>query len=92
MPDSPDDRQPDGVPVRPGGEPPQPRGDRGARPDTPEPAGKRYPVDAPASPSAGDGPSLPPVPETGPDDGAPPSTGPASAQPAGGPRPAGRRS
>ena len=69
MPDTPDHD------ARPGGEPPQPRGARAARPDTPEPAGKQYPVDAPASPSGGDGPDLPEIPETEPDE-APPAAPP----------------
>ena len=37
--------------TQPGGPPPEPRGDQGARPDTPEPAGKIYPVVAPALPA-----------------------------------------
>ena len=68
-----DPRQPDGGrPIRPGGTPPQPRGDEGARPDTPEPAGTRKPVDAPASPAVGKKPALPPILESGPDAGTPP--------------------
>jgi len=69
----------DDAAARPGGEPPTSHGE-GADPDVPQPAGKTYPEEAPAAPSAGDGPALPPIPETGPDDGAPPasttSTGP----------------
>ena len=80
---------PDDSAARPGGTPPQPRGDEGARPDTPEPAGKRRPVDAPAQPAVDGEPALPPIPETGPDDGAPPkrpptraASGPPSKKPA----------
>ena len=58
---------------RPGGTPPQPRGAQGARPDTPEPAGTRKPVDAPAVPPTDGNPGEPAIPETGPDDGAPPA-------------------
>ena len=73
----PDPRQPDDAPdgarpIRPGGAAPTPRGAEGARPDTPEPAGTRKPVDAPASPAVGKKPALPPIPETGPDAGTPP--------------------
>ena len=71
MPDTPPS---DDSAARPGGTPPAPRGAKGARPDTPEPAGTRKPVDAPASPRVGGAPARPPIPETGPDDGAPPST------------------
>ena len=74
---------------RPGGTPPQQRGQKGARPDTPEPAGKRYPVDAPASPSPDDGPDLPAIPETGPDTGAPPRPAAPPAKPSGASKPAG---
>ncbi len=76
----------DDAAARPGGEPPTSHGE-GADPDVPQPAGKTHPVDAPASPSAGDGPALPPIPETGPDDGAPP----AATKPAGPPKPAASR-
>ena len=65
---------PDDSAARPGGTPPQPRGNKGARPDTPEPAGTRKPVDAPASPRVGDEPARPPIPEDGPD-ATPPATG-----------------
>ena len=68
--------------ARPSGTPPEPRGARAARPDTPEPAGKQYPVDAPASPSGGDGPDLPEIPETEPDE-APPAAPPPTAPPSG---------
>ena len=77
--------------ARPGGTPPQPRGAEGARPDTPEPAGTRKPVDAPAVPPLDGDPGEPAIPETGPDDGAPPSrtpTLPPSKKPA---RPPGAR-
>ncbi|GAB5536112.1 MAG: 2-oxoacid:ferredoxin oxidoreductase subunit beta [Rubricoccaceae bacterium] len=62
MPTPHDPRQPDDASSsRPGGEPPQPRGDKGARPDTPEPAGTRPPVKAPALPPTAKKPALPPV-------------------------------
>ena len=64
---------PDDSAARPGGSPPQPRGMEGARPDTPQPAGKQPPVDAPAVPASDGEPALPPIPEDGPDDGAPPA-------------------
>ena len=83
--------------ARPGGDPPAPRGAQGARPDTPEPAGKRYPVDAPASPSGGGGPDLPEIPETHPDEAPPAAPAPAGTRTPtlppgagrGGPKPAG---
>ena len=70
---------PDDSDARPGGTPPQPRGAKGARPDTPEPAGTRYPVDAPAQPATDDAPAEPAIPETGPDTGTPPSRPPTRA-------------
>jgi len=84
MPDAP---LPDDSAARPGGEPPQPRGDKGSRPDTPEPAGKTKPVDAPAVPASGAAPAKPPIPEDGPDDGAPPKAAKPAGPPASGPRP-----
>ena len=69
---------------RPGGTPPQPRGAQGARPDTPEPAGTRKPVDAPAVPPTDGEPGEPAIPETGPDDGAPPARTPTLPPHAGG--------
>ncbi len=69
--------------ARPGGTPPQPRGAEGARPDTPEPAGTRKPVDAPAQPATDGEPARPPIPESAPDTGRPPK--PAGAKPAGPP-------
>ncbi|HEX8387313.1 MAG TPA: thiamine pyrophosphate-dependent enzyme, partial [Rubricoccaceae bacterium] len=53
--------------TKPGGPNPQPRGDKDARPDTPEPAGKRYPVVAPAHPPIGDEPGALGIPATGTD-------------------------
>ena len=68
----PDDADlPDTSAARPGGEPPTSHGE-GADPDVPQPAGKRHPVDAPAVPASDGAPALPPIPETGPDDGAAP--------------------
>ena len=42
------------------GQPPLPRGEKGARPDTPEPAGKRYPGGARPTPPPGATPARPP--------------------------------
>ena len=72
---------------RPGGTPPQPRGSQGARPDTPEPAGTRKPVDAPAVPPLDDAPGEPAIPETSPDDGAPPARRAPTLPPAAGGKP-----
>lgn len=69
--------------IRPGGDAPEPRGDRGARPDTPEPAGKRKPVKAPELPRVGSTPAKPPVPSTEPEAATP--AGPKGAKPAGPP-------
>ncbi|WP_412062347.1 thiamine pyrophosphate-dependent enzyme [Rubrivirga sp. IMCC45206] len=79
---------PDDSAARPGGTPPQPRGAEGARPDTPEPAGTRKPVDAPAQPATDGEPARPPIPEDAPDTGRPPQ--PAGAKPSG-PTPAGAK-
>nr|WP_218827676.1 2-oxoacid:ferredoxin oxidoreductase subunit beta [Rubricoccus marinus] len=72
-----EDRQPDSI--QPGGDAPEPRGMEGARPDTPEPAGTRKPVQAPESPRVGDQPALPPIqsdaPEAHSDDGDVPASG-----------------
>ena len=65
---------PDDSDDRPGGTPPQPRGMEGARPDMPQPAGTRKPVDAPAVPPVDGEPGEPAIPEIGPDDGSPPSS------------------
>ncbi len=46
---------------RPGGTPPTPRGDKGARPDTPQPAGTRKPVVAPALPALPGHPAEPAI-------------------------------
>ncbi len=80
----------DDAAARPGGEPPQPRGDKGSRPDTPQLAGKIHPVDAPASPGTDGEPTLPPIPETGPDDQTP-SREAGATKPAGPTRPPGGR-
>jgi 2-oxoglutarate ferredoxin oxidoreductase subunit beta len=45
--------------TRPGGTPPEPQGESGARPDTPQPAGKRPPTKAPALPPSAGGPPRP---------------------------------
>ena len=78
MSDTPD-RQPD--PLRPGGDAPEPRGREGARPDTPEPAGKRHPVKAPMLPRTGEAPARPPIPSESPDGAASGAKPPGSAKP-----------
>ena len=56
----PDTQNPnDGLPEN-AGRPPQPRGEQGARPDTPEPAGKRRPGGARPAPPPGAKPARPP--------------------------------
>ena len=59
----------------PGGTPPEPRGDPGARPDTPEPAGTMKPVVAPALPALDGAPAEPAIPATDADAASEPGVG-----------------
>ena len=61
--------------TQPGGEPPAPRGDEGARPDAPEPAGKMHPVVAPALPALDGERAVPAIPATDADATAEPGVG-----------------